>query len=376
MPWWIFYCQTPGVMCEMALERFWPPTSIHALILRAALLAAPPALEAWQDWCDRVDIEHCHPDANSFQLLGRVWHNLHSTAPDDPLMGRLRGIWRRNWYVNQGRLQAAVEAIESLKRAGVSSLLADDGVTSGLRALDAETLLVRPAHAPNALAVLVAAGWCARSAPPGWVNLMPARMLIRADGQSLRVQWRLIAHDAHPDADEAVWADARPVLWQGQPAMQPAPVDQLLAWCSDVVGAPPHCGWFRLADMAALLQARESELDGDTLLQRAAVRRMAGLLRLTLDYLADLGVVVPPNVRESLRRLPPSAAEQSFWAAGQQSLTLMRRIRLSWRHWRLTQENAGWSDLWTVAMFGPHLRCAPDRFGVRAAVRKSLLPDR
>ncbi len=356
--------------------RIWPPTPTQGQVLRAALLPSWQALAAWQAWCAEVDIERSHPDAGSYALLGLVGRNLGAAAPDDPMMGRLRGIWRRNWYINQGRMQAAVGVMETLQRADIGTLLLDGAAMiaayygdPGLRSLEAVTLLVRPIDAPCALVTLAGAGWQIHPAVrPDYFTLTHACTLTRPGGQPVRVQWRLVAHDARPDADEAVWTAARTASLQGQPARVPAPPHLLLSLCSDVFGAPPHCGWPRLADMAALLRA--STLDWAGVIEQARQRRMAGLLRLVLGFLADLDAALPiePDVLAALDTVPQSKAESTFCAAVQQPLTLARRAGLGWRFWQLAQENS----LRAGAKFAWHVRYAPDRFGARAAVRRMI----
>ncbi len=356
----------------------WPPTSIQKLVLRAALLAAPQALKDWQSWCSEMDIERSHPDPESYALLGLVGYNLRAAAPDDPLMGRLRGIQRRTWYVNQKRMQAAVEAMAVLEQAGISTLLLDGAAMiaayyddPGLRPLDAVTLLVRPGDAWHALSALTGAGWQARHAGrPRYVALAHACTLTRPDGQSVRVQWRLVAHDARPDADDVLWLNAQTGVLQGRPVGLPAAESLLLGLCSDLFGAPPACGWSRLADMAAVLRASPPDWAG--VIEQARQRRMAGLLRLALGCLADLDTTlpIPPDALADLDAQPLSPAEKSFCAAVQCPLTLIRRIELSWRHWRLTQACEGRNLLWAAVTFAPHLRYAPDHFGARATVRQ------
>ncbi len=81
----------------------WP----QYLLLTASLRENDAALNAWHEWRSIVDLQTV--DRGSTRLLPLLWHNLVAMGVDDPLMPRLRGIYRHTWFSNQARLAKLVE---------------------------------------------------------------------------------------------------------------------------------------------------------------------------------------------------------------------------------------------------------------------------
>jgi hypothetical protein len=76
-----------------------PPSTMHPTLLQAAILREQPALDAWQKWRQSVDIETL--DSESHHLLSTLYPNLVRHGVEDPHISRLKGVYRRTWYVNQ-----------------------------------------------------------------------------------------------------------------------------------------------------------------------------------------------------------------------------------------------------------------------------------
>ena len=96
------------------------PTREQELLLRAALLQGEPALQAWQDCKAQVNLEQ-ELDMGSYRLMPLLYRNLRTLGVDDPLMGKLRGIYGREWYKNQMLFRAMAEVL-LLGRVGHATL--------------------------------------------------------------------------------------------------------------------------------------------------------------------------------------------------------------------------------------------------------------
>ncbi len=109
----------------------------HALLVRAAIQEGPVAIENWQRWLRGTDFEKDNLDTITYRLLPLVYHNLAGQEVDHPLMGRLKGIYRRSWYENQLSLQKVIPFIKQIHDQGIPVLLLDD-LTSILRLYDGQ----------------------------------------------------------------------------------------------------------------------------------------------------------------------------------------------------------------------------------------------
>jgi hypothetical protein len=318
----------------------WPPTPNQRLLLAAALLPSVPALAAWRAWRTQVDIEHTHLDSGSYHLLPLAWRNLHALAEDDPLMGRLRGIRRRTWYVNQRLLAAASQATQTLAGAGIEALLLDGAAVMagydqapGVHMLDAVTLLVRPQQAAHSLRTLTDAGWQPRGV--AWrasdFDLASASFLVDAADQRLRVQWHLVSHDRRRGADDSVWANARARMIIGRPTLLPAPVDLALALVGNLPAHAPAAVLPRLADLWTVLNHAHDAPNEDLLHDMACARRVEGLLAMVRGYLEGL----------DSGDAPPMSAEDALCAALARPATRVNRLRLRWLLLRLSEASAG-----------------------------------
>ncbi len=64
-------------------------------------------------WLQSVDIENQNLESNSFYVLPYLYLNLKDLGINHPILTRLKGIYRRNWYQNQGLLSQCEPIIRS-----------------------------------------------------------------------------------------------------------------------------------------------------------------------------------------------------------------------------------------------------------------------
>ena len=124
------------------------PTSAQRLLLRAVVLRGAEALAAWQRWTQAVDLDGL--DAGSIRLLPQLYRSLEREGVRDPLMSRLKGVYRHTWYGNQLRLRDAAVVLGELSRRGIEPMLLKGAALtllhyrdSGLRPMEDVAVLVR-----------------------------------------------------------------------------------------------------------------------------------------------------------------------------------------------------------------------------------------
>lgn len=154
--------------------RWIPPAHLerHALLLRAALGDRDSALAAYTTWASGFSAATAL-DRGEFAILSAVAINLtrHGIALDDEIGMRVRGTSRRTWTSNALHLTSARDATNAMESVGTAVAVHASGLSVlmefndvGVVPLDHIELWVPAAHAPRAVAALVAIGAATESA--------------------------------------------------------------------------------------------------------------------------------------------------------------------------------------------------------------------
>jgi hypothetical protein len=97
-------------------------TVAHAWLLRAALLPADAARDAWRSWTAATDVNAL--DEASTWLLPQLYQNLSTRGVATPAeLTRYENVFRHNWYKNNLRLHQARPRINAISRTGRTPLL-------------------------------------------------------------------------------------------------------------------------------------------------------------------------------------------------------------------------------------------------------------
>lgn len=280
------------------------PTPEQILLLRAAILDAPAALTAWDEWKHRTDFDKV--DAGSFRLLGLLYRNLLrlGAGPSDPLLPRLKGIYRHFWTRNQLVLGRKGELLRALKDRGIPCLLLKGAALTllvyrdfGVRPMDDFDIMVPRDHVHAAMDILENLGWNSEVHQPRDLPLSIHACSFR-DAQNSRVDlhWRLCHLPATAEFDRTLWQHALPVTLQDVATAAPSLTDQFLHTCA-------HGPQFKdispvrwLPDAFFLLRQAGDTLDWHRIAANApSVGGVQGV-RGTLAFLRDhLEASVPPE---------------------------------------------------------------------------------
>jgi hypothetical protein len=293
------------------------PTAEQELLLRAALLAGPEGLTAWERWKRAVDLDHL--DAASVRLLPHLYRTLESAGVRDPLMGRLKGTYRHTLYDNHLRLRAAAPVLAELVRVGVGPMVLKGVPLAflyyrdvGRRPMDDVDVLVPVRQAGAALEVLRQLGWLPRCRVTAR-HIQVGHAVDFADGRGHRLDlhWHLLPESCWPSADEAFWERAQRAALHGIEVTVLDPTDQLFHVCVHGVKWEQLAPVRWVADAAVTIARAGDEIDWDRLARQAEGHRLTLSLRAALQYLrAALGVPIPAEVLEQLRRARVSLAER------------------------------------------------------------------
>ena len=295
------------------------PTPSQELLLRAALLEGPGAWRAWSEWKATHDLVETDLDRGSFRLLPLVYKNLVAHGAEEPLLPRLKGIYRYSWCSNQQLLYRAAAVIRGLEDAGVSTLVLKGAATSalfyrdaGVRPMSDIDVLVPVARAAAAVAHLGRLGW--RPIKPRVADLIRyqhSASLVNDTRETLDLHWHVFRECIQGDANEGFWRRSIPLRILGARTRALGPTDALLhtvvhgmRWNEE-----PTVRW--IPDAMAILRSGDDAIDWAGLREEARERRL--LLRLVrgLDYLRrTLDAPIPDHALERLRATPPSSIER------------------------------------------------------------------
>ncbi len=148
-------------------HRSYLPSLEQEDLLKAALWEPSRALLHWHAFKAKVPFDDI--DYGSSRLLPLVYKNLVAVAPDDPFMGRMKGIYRLTWAQNQRNLNQLTSVQKLFEENNIVLLLLKGGALTlscyqdyGLRGMGDLDILIPPEKAELAISLLQSVGWKAQ----------------------------------------------------------------------------------------------------------------------------------------------------------------------------------------------------------------------
>jgi hypothetical protein len=289
------------------LGRLVAPTPEQCLLLRAALLEGMPGRKAWEDWRARADIERLDP--GSSRLLPQLYRNAQRYAVADPVLERLKGVYRHAWSANGLLLRDAGRLLAALARAGVRTVVLD-GVAlvtnyykdHGARAIESLPLMVAPDAVSIAERVLADEGWPATESLPGdRPGPYASQVRLLGSGRPVDLLWDPFPEGSSPETRRRFWDGVEATEISGTPTLALAPADELLRICVRAARWEEPPPFRRLADAMTLLRGAGGRLDWERFLEQARRGRVVLPVLASLSLLREL--LDAPVPEETLRRL-------------------------------------------------------------------------
>lgn len=303
------------------------PTPEQELLLGAALWQGEQARQAWQAWQAKIDWDK-HLDPDSYHLMPLLFHNLSSHQIEDPILPKLKGIYRMVWYKNHRALHHLASVLQTFRQAAIQTMLVKGTALAvahyanyGLRPLSSFEVLVPPAHVVDAIALLQQSGWQLEP----WCTHRPVSILLETQVRltftntdtikpNLHLYWRVLQESRNANADEHFWQTAQATEVNAVPTLTLSPTDQLLQICADGSLSSKDVSISWIADALTILQAAPSVIHWQLLLTLARERLLVLPLREALTYLH--GVFAAPIPIPVLRTLQSNAtARMERWEA-------------------------------------------------------------
>jgi hypothetical protein len=275
---------------------FWP-TLQQEMLLRAALLNGRAAIDAWSEWKSCVDIDDIDAlDPGSYRILPLVYRNLKNQHVEDPLMTKLKGVYRLTWYKNQMLFHTIANLLRSFQNAAIKTMVLKGAALTilcykdyGLRPMDDFDVLVHTDQALPAINLLKELGWKPKSFEPTeeYINLSYSHGFYDSADRECDLHWHLLSQSRERNSDDDFWEGAREIKVKDVPTHVLTPTDQLFHICMHGIkwDSTPTFRW--VADAITIMTSLQSDIDWDRLIAQAKKRRLILPLRDTLHYLRD-----------------------------------------------------------------------------------------
>lgn len=331
------------------------PTPFHPhpeqeFLLAAALLPGVDAIAAWEQWRARVDFEREQWDVGSFRLLPLVYGNLQRLGSSDPLMDRLKGIYRRAWTEGQWQQRVGIEVMAALQDTGISVLLLQSPPAASdeeyrLPPIDTD-LLVRPEQTSAAIDLLVRRGWqpvgrAPEQLTPAVRKIRPSQSFANAQGRTVNLHWRALGDWQGNGGDALFWTDAHSLSVSDRTVHILQPADQIVRLCTLACGWTPLPRYDKLAEILLLLRQSADGMDWERLAQVAQQCRVTRPVYACLRYLDELFPgTIPAALLERMRQIPVSAAQERLFRALAQPPHLLGRFGRAWQFYQRYQAQA------------------------------------
>jgi hypothetical protein len=299
---------------------FWP-TQQQELLLHAALLKGRGAIDAWSEWRSRVDIDDIDRlDPGSYRILPLLYRNLNNQGVEDPLMMRLKGVYRLAWYKNQMLFHTMANLLRSFHDAGIKTMVLKGAALTvlfykdyGLRPMDDFDVLVHTEQAIPAINLLKKLGWKPKSFEPTeeYINVSYSHGFRDGADREFDLHWHVLSQSRKRDSDDDFWEGAIEIKIHDVPAYALNPADQLLHICIHGTkwDVTPTLRW--VEDAIMILTTLESGIDWNRLIAQAEKRRLILPLQDTLIYLRDtFDAPIASEILQSINDIPVPRIER------------------------------------------------------------------
>ena len=270
------------------------PNQEQQLLLEAALCPGERGIAAFYQWRARVTPDH-EFDWNVFRLLPLVYHNLHGQGVRDPLMARLRGVYRRAWCENHRLFHAAAPVIERLAANGCELLLLKGAPlvlsyyrNHALRPMADIDVVVRGHQLQTAIEVLQGQGYRnGRAVTRDLLRFMHAVQFFHPDGAQIDLHWHVLFEAPAEQADRVFWAATEAGEFMGTPVRQPDSTSLLLQVIVHGVRSNEETPIRWIPDALTIIRTGSWTIDWYRLVDFAGAHRLTYRLALGLRYLVE-----------------------------------------------------------------------------------------
>jgi len=291
-------------------EGIWPSLE-QELLIRACVSTGGELTDAWQQWRSQVDIDLL--DTSSHRLLPTLYRNLKDHDIQDPLMDRLRSVYRLAWYKNQLLVDSAAEVISILEQAGIKTMLLKgigmygrgDMEIASRHMFDAD-ILIPYSQIENAISIMNQHGWQQAYTMSYKVYSLFRHSIgfSRGAGREVDLHWNIYFSRLGVNPD-LFWDRAIPVKFAQLNTSVMDPGDSLMFACYH--GAcwnfkTLHLDW--VSDALLLLNLYRNQINWERMVDQAGQLRVGYTIWNTYTYLNQtFNTRIPNNVIAEMKEI-------------------------------------------------------------------------
>ncbi len=294
------------------------PTRDQELLLRAALWQGDRVLDSWNEWRRSVNIDVI--DYGSHRMVPQLYRNLQRHGVKDPLMDRLKGVYRYYHYKNELLMHRVSSLLAAFEEAGIETMVLKGAALiqlyyreSGLRPMLDADVLVHAHQAEQAMEVLTRSQWkpLRYRQPQQRIPIVHSTPFEDSGGRQVDLHWHLFWECFSAKDDYDYWEQAIPIKIGGVQTLALSPTDQLLhtCWHGARWNEVPPIRW--VADAMSILAASSAEINWPSLLKKAQRHRIILPVRDSLTYLKKtFDAPVPDTLLQSMAAVRISRIER------------------------------------------------------------------
>ncbi len=273
------------------LAKVWPNHEQN-LVLQAIFARPEQARAAFLAWRGALDIKQPFDDA-VMRLLPLLYLRMLKIGLEDPLMGRLKGVYRRAWSDNHALFHGTAPALSVLRDAGIDTMLLKGAQmvlchyrNYGCRPMADVDIAVRFDDVEAAVRALTLAGWTS-AAPISRDDLAfcHAISLHGPDGHEIDLHWHILFTNRCVQADAPFWHNRQPATFRDIATSTPAPTLALLHTLAHGMHPNPETPIRWIADALTLLRDPQAAIDWPLFCHTAGMLGLSHLVLLALTYL-------------------------------------------------------------------------------------------
>lgn len=294
------------------------PSEEQLLLLKAGMLDGDEAVTAFQSWSKHIDLD-AYFNYETFRLLPLVYANQLRLGVTHPLMGRLKGVYRKAWSENQQRFYKMRPTLALLKEGGVDLLMLK-GVPMALnyyrnlalRPMSDFDVAVRPEQLSLALSLLKKEGWPFHRTPnDDDLRYFHSLSCVNVEQMELDLHYHILIEKPCADSDLFFWSSAQRLDYQGLETLQLSPTAQLMHTILHGIRWNVETPVRWIPDALMIIRERGNEIDWEQLITFAETQHILFRLNLGLNYLMQhFGLVLPNTVITRLQNYHPDLRER------------------------------------------------------------------
>jgi hypothetical protein len=244
---------------------------------------------------------------------------MHRRGVHHPLMGRLKGVYRRAWYESHQLFHRVQPVVARLAANGIEVLLMKGAPlvlsyyrNHALRPMADVDLAVPRNRLDEALGILTSLGWrFVREPEPDMIRFHHALQCFGPEGGEIDLHWRVTSEIAAEDAGGSFRTSAEPVDFMGTTVQQLDATHLLLQVVVHGVRWNLETPIRWIPDALTILRHRGGDIDWSGLHALAARLRVGFRLGLGLSWLAEtFAAPVPSSALERFRTARVSMLER------------------------------------------------------------------